>query len=78
MNYVYIPESVTYIGHHAFWDTVIKDGDNLVGVDVINVAKNEDEFKNDVEYGDNWRPQYDYLLFKKSIDINYSSQRKAK
>lgn len=78
MNYVYIPDSVTYIGHHAFWDTVIKDGDNLVGVDVINVALNEDEFKNKVDDGDNWRPQYDYLLFKKSIDVNYSAERKAK
>ena len=78
MNYIYIPESVTHIGHHAFWDTVYKEGDALVGINVINVAKSEDAFKNDVDYGDNWRPQYDYMLFKKSVDISYSAERKAK
>lgn len=78
MNYIYIPESVTHIGHHAFWDTVYKEGDALVGINVINVAKSEDAFKNDVDDGDNWRPQYDYMLFKKSVDINYSAERKAK
>lgn len=78
MNYIYIPESVTHIGHHAFWDTVYKEGDALVGINVINVAKSEDAFKNDVDDGDNWRPQYDYMLFKKSVDISYSAERKAK
>lgn len=75
MNYIYIPESVTFIGHHAFWDTVYKEGDELKGVSVINVALSEEEFKKSVETGDSWRPQYDYLLFKKSIDINYSAER---
>lgn len=78
MTYVYIPESVTYIGHHAFWDTVYKEGDALKGITVINVARSEDSFKDGVEDGDNWRPQYDYMLFKKSVNIGYSSQRKAK
>ena len=31
--------------------------------------------KDDVEYGDNWRPQYDYMLFKKNIDISYNCER---
>lgn len=74
MTYVYIPSSVTYIGHHAFWDTVYKEGDELKGVTQINVALSEDEFKS-VEKGDSWRPQYDYMLFKKSIDVVYDSER---
>ena len=75
MTYVYIPESVTHIGHHAFWDTVYKEGDELKGVSVINVALSEEEFKDSVETGDSWRPQYDFMLFKKSIDIAYSAER---
>ncbi len=78
MTYVYIPESVTYIGHHAFWDTVYKEDGELKGVAVINVARSEDDLKASVEIGTNWRPQYDYLLFKKSIDVAYSQQRQAK
>lgn len=75
MTYIYIPESVTFIGHHAFWDTVYKEGEELKGISAINVAHSEEEFKKSVETGDSWRPQYDYFLFKKSIDINYSAER---
>lgn len=76
MTYVYIPSSVTHIGHHAFWDTVYenKDTGELAGITVINTALSEDDFNN-IEFGDQWRPQYDYLLFKKSIDVNYSATR---
>lgn len=76
MTYVYIPASVTEIGHHAFWDTCYKQDGNVVGVTAINVAASEDEF-NSVKTGDNWRPQYDYLLFKKSVDVNYSAERET-
>ncbi|MBQ2904865.1 MAG: leucine-rich repeat protein [Clostridia bacterium] len=75
MTYVYIPSSVTYIGHHAFWDTVYKEGDELRGVAKIEVAASEDDFKSKVETGDSWRPQYDYMLFKKSVDVVYNSTR---
>ena len=75
LTYVYIPESVKYIGHHAFWDTVYKDGDALCGVSQIDVASSENSFKSNVETGDSWRPQYDFLLFKKSIDVIYEAQR---
>ena len=74
LPYLYIPASVTYIGHHAFWDTLYEEGGELKGVTVMNVAADEDAFK-DVKCGDSWRPQYDYMLFKKSIDINYSAER---
>ena len=77
LTYVYIPESVTQIGHHAFWDTVYKENKELKGVTEINVARSEDDFKDSVKAGNNWRPQYDYLLFKKSINVVYGSERKA-
>jgi len=95
MNYVYIPANVKYIGHHAFWDTVYKEGnliddllriigkrpdyveENLKSVNRIYVAATEDAFK-DVEKGDSWRPQFDFMLFKKSVDIVYGAERKTK
>ncbi|MGN0547927.1 MAG: leucine-rich repeat protein [Acutalibacteraceae bacterium] len=77
LTYIYIPESVTQIGHHAFWDTVYKENKELKGVTEINVARSEDDFKAGVKTGNNWRPQYDYLLFKKSINVVYGSERKA-
>ncbi len=76
MNYMFIPESVTYIGHHAFWDTVYKEGKELRGISQINVALSEEDFKDRVETGNSWRPQYDYMLFKKSIDVAYGAERK--
>ena len=75
LSYVYIPKSVTYIGHHAFWDTVYKEDGELVGVTVMNVAVNEETLEKNVEIGDDWLPKYDYLLFKKAIDVKYSSER---
>ena len=74
LSYVYIPESVKHIGHHAFWDTVYKQDGNLKGVTVMNVAVSEEAF-NKLEVGDNWIPQYDYMLFKKNIDIVYGCER---
>ena len=75
LSYVYIPESVTYVGHHAFWDTVYKDGDTLKGVTEMYVAVDEETFNNEIEVGDDWRPKYDYLLFKKAVDVVYSAER---
>ncbi len=75
MDYIYIPESVTFIGHHAFWDTVYKENGELRGITQINVAASEDSFKDSTDTGDSWRPQYDYMLFKKSVDIVYSAER---
>lgn len=75
LTYIYIPESVTFIGHHAFWDNVYKESGQLCGVTKIDVARSEEDFKASVKTGDSWRPQYDYMLFKKSVDVVYSSQR---
>ena len=74
LSYLYIPAGVTYIGHHAFWDTVYKEDGNLKGVTVMNVAVSEEDFSK-LEVGDNWIPQYDYMLFKKNIDIKYRCER---
>lgn len=74
LTYIYIPESVTHIGHHAFWDTVYKEDDELKGVTCMNVALSEDEFKA-VETGDQWKPQYDFMLFKKYVDVNFNAER---
>ncbi len=78
LTYVYIPESVKHIGHHAFWDTVYKENGELKGVTVVNVSRTEEDFTADTEIGDDWLPKYDYLLFKKRIDVAYSSERQAK
>ena len=76
LQYVYIPSSVKEIGHHAFWDTCYKEDGEIKGVAVMNVAVSEETFSA-LTVGDNWVPQYDYLLFKKNIDINYSAARDA-
>ena len=78
LSYVYIPVSVKYIGHHAFWDTVYKEDGELVGVTVMNVAVDQETLENDTEIGDDWLPKYDYLLFKKAIEVNYSAERQTK
>ncbi|MBR6784869.1 MAG: leucine-rich repeat protein [Clostridia bacterium] len=79
MEYLYIPESVEYIGHHAFWDTVFKEDGELKGVSQICVASaSEEEFESKVQLGENWKPKYDWLLFKKNVDVLYGQQRQAK
>ncbi len=75
LSYVYIPDSVTYIGHHAFWDTVYKEDGELKGVTEMYVAVSEEEFNN-LEVGDDWKPKYDYLLFKKAVETVYNAERK--
>lgn len=76
LTYMYIPASVKTINHHAFWDAVYKEDKDLKGITYIDAGADEESFSK-VETGDQWRPQYDYMLFKKSIDINYSAQRKS-
>lgn len=76
MNYVYIPSSVKYIGHHAFWATVYKEDGVLKGVTYIDVGADEDAFTSSVEEGVQWIPKFDNGLFPKDIDVNYSAARK--
>lgn len=76
LTYMYIPSSVIYIGHHAFWDMVYKEGKELKGLAQMNVAADEATFKQG-EIGGQWLPKYDYLLFQKNVDVNYSATREA-
>ena len=75
LDYLYIPASVTFIGHHAFWDTVYKEDGELKGVSEIHTPLSKDDFNNAVDAGDSWRPKYDYKLFKKNVELVYSSER---
>ncbi len=77
MTYLFIPSSVTYMGHHAFWDTVYKEDGELKGITYIDVQMSEADYEAKVDSGEQWAPQYDHGLFKKTIDINYGAQRKA-
>ncbi len=77
LSYMYIPSSVTHIGHHALWDAVYKEDKELRGVAEISLGASEEEFKEKCETGNQWRPQYDYMLFKKSVDLNYSAERES-
>ncbi|MBE6835023.1 MAG: hypothetical protein E7515_02080 [Ruminococcaceae bacterium] len=74
LSYIYIPENVKSIGHHAFWDSVYKDGSELKGITQMNIAADEATFKT-YQIGSSWRPKYDYLLFKKNIDTVYNAER---
>ena len=75
LQYAYIPSSVTYLGHHAFWDTCYKEDDQIKGVDVVNIAHSEEEFRS-ITVGDDWLPEYDHIFFKKPVDKNFSAKRK--
>lgn len=77
LSYMYIPSSVTTIKHHAFWDAVYKENDELKGITYLDCGMSEEDFEKNVTTGDQWRPQYDYRLFKKSIDVNYNAERKS-
>ncbi|MBQ8178182.1 MAG: leucine-rich repeat domain-containing protein [Clostridia bacterium] len=77
LDYMFIPKSVTYIGHHAFWDTVYKEDGALKGVTAMYIEREEKDFKKNVKAGDQWRPKYDFLLFKKNVDTHYGAQRQA-
>ena len=69
-----IPSSVKEIGHHAFWGTVYKEGKELRAVTEMNVGADEATFNN-MNVGSQWLPKYDYLLFHKNVNVNYSAER---
>lgn len=76
LTYMYIPSSVKEIGHHAFWDTVYKEDKELRAVTEMNIAADEATF-NSYNIGSEWLPKYDYLLFHKTIEVNYGAERMA-
>ena len=74
-NYLRIPSSVTYIGHHAFWDTVEKNGDNWNGYFKVYVSMTEEEFKNNVNAGNQCFPEYDSGLLDKKVEVIYGAEK---
>lgn len=78
LNYMYIPKNVKTIKHHAFWDAVYKEDKELKGITYFDVEADEESFNANVTTGDQWRPQYDYMAFKKSVPVNYGvAERKS-
>lgn len=78
LNYMYIPKNVKTIKHHAFWDSVYKENKELKGITYYDIESDEETFNSTVTTGDQWRAQYDYMLFKKSVTANYGvTQRKS-
>lgn len=78
LNYMYIPKNVKTIKHHAFWDAVYKEDKELRGITYFDVETDEESFNANVTTGDQWRPQYDYMAFKKSVPVNYGvAERKS-
>ncbi len=75
MNYVYIPSSVKFIGHHAFWESCYEEGGEIKGITELNIALSREDFKENVETGDQWTPIYNHNLLKK-IPVNYGAERK--
>ena len=78
LDYMYIPSSVTKIGHHCMWEAIYKDDDSkeLVGITEVNVAADEETFKNNCERGESWVPEYNNGLFSKKVPVNYGAKRK--
>ncbi len=75
-DFLRIPASVTYIGHHAFWDTVYKNGDTFEGNEKIYIAASKEEFEQ-VETGDQWIPTYDSGLFNKKVALVYDTPKRT-
>ena len=69
-----IPSSVTYIGHHAFFDTVEKKDGQLIGYEQVNISMSEEEFEK-VETGSQWIPEYDSGLLDKKVELVYGAEK---
>ncbi len=75
ITYMFIPSSVTEIGHHAFFNMVYKEDGKLIGLSEMSVAADMTGFSKNTRAGDSWLPKYDSNLFKKNIDVVYSASR---
>lgn len=75
LDYMYIPSSVKKIGHHAFWDSMYKEDKEVKGLKTINVALDENKFKESCELGESWLPEYNNGLFNKKAEVVYGAQR---
>ena len=78
LDYIYFPSSIKKIGHHCMWEAVYKDEDSndLKGITELYVAADEETFKENVDLGESWRPEYNNGIFSRKVPVNYSAQRK--
>ena len=78
LDYIYFPSSVKKIGHHCMWEAVYKDEDSndLKGITELYVAADEETFKENVDLGESWRPEYNNGIFSRKVPVNYSATRK--
>lgn len=77
ITYMYIPSSVKEIGHHAFFNMAYKSGDEIEGLAKMNVQQDEPSFSSETKIGDSWLPKLDAGLFKKDVEVVYSSERET-
>lgn len=77
ITYMFIPSSVKEIGHHAFFNMAYKSGDEIEGLAKMNVQPDEASFSSGTKAGDSWLPKIDAGLFKKNVDVVYSSERET-
>ena len=75
LEYMYIPSSVEKIGHHALWDSMYKEDGEVRGMKTVYVALDEDTFKDSVDIGESWLPEYNNGLFNKKAEVEYGAQR---
>lgn len=76
ITYMFVPSSIKSVGHHAFFNMCYKEDGKLMGLSKVNVALDEDKLEANAEIGESWLPKYDAGLFKKNVDLEYSSVRK--
>ena len=78
LDYIYFPSSVKSIGHHCMWEAVYKDEDSneLKGITELNVAADEETFKENCDLGESWRPEYNNGIISRKVPVNYSAKRK--
>lgn len=77
ITYMYIPSSVREIGHHAFFNMAYKSGNEIEGLAKMNVQQDEAPFSSEAKIGDSWLPKLDAGLFKKDVEVVYSSKRET-
>ncbi len=77
ITYMFIPSSVKEIGHHAFFNMAYKSGDEIEGLAKMNVQQDEAAFTSGTKIGDSWLPKLDAGLFKKNVEVVYSSKRET-
>lgn len=75
LDYMFIPSTVTEIGHHAFYSTAFKSNDEIIGLSTVNIEASEEDFSSNVRTGETWIPKTNAGLFEKNVEVIYSAER---